>query len=118
MPKYAIDVVVTDSAPRYGVDVNIGHNHITTARNANKDWEGKLPADTLDFPVDVDCSGSGIGLKKWTVNVTLTPDDGSAPIAFKQSDHLDKFGYGGIKGSIPLPPATAPANPPANGGAQ
>ena len=92
MAKYDVDVLVSDNPPTFSVFVKIGGHHVPTARNTDTNWEGTIKSLDLTDPVPLEYYGDGISNQKWTLAVTLTPNDGSKEIDYKKSDTLDNNG--------------------------
>lgn len=103
MAKFDIDVTVANEPPVFFVSVDIGPVHISTARNADGDWEGTAQAVELDLPATIDFTGRGYPKRPYSLSVTLTPADGSAEVDYNSKNtKLDQRGYAHLQDVITL----------------
>lgn len=101
MAKYNVDVVVSDEAPSLFVSLDIGTEHIDTARNADGDWEGTAEGLDLDLPADFLFTARGLPNRPYTLTITLSRSDGSSEVDYKSKEtKLSKRGYARLKDTI------------------
>jgi hypothetical protein len=92
MPKYDVDVLVSENPPTNSVFVTVCGKHVPTSQNTDTNWEGKAKGLVLTDPAPIQYYGDGISNQKWTLTITLSPADGSKDIEYKISGKLDGNG--------------------------